>query len=78
MDKGFLRLREWIADRSTAQYPKPRLRPVVVEPIREFRFSDFVIVMKSLMLASVCFLVAIPLLGLCVLLVYALFVAIRA
>jgi len=78
MGKGFLRLREWIADRSGTQYPKPRLRPVVVEPIREFRFSDFVIVMKSLMLASVCLLVAIPLLGLCVLLVYAFIVAIRA
>lgn len=51
------------------------MRPVVVEPIREFKFSDFVIVMKSLALASVCLMVAIPLLALCGLLIYAFCVA---
>lgn len=78
MRKLFLRFREWAADHSSLQYPKPRLRPVVVEPIREFRFSDFMIVMKSLLLASVCFLVAIPLMALAGLLIYTLFVLIRA
>jgi hypothetical protein len=77
MGKGFLRLREWVADRSSSQYPKPRLRPFVVEPIREFGFADFFIVVKSLMLASVCLLLAIPLIGLCVLLIYTFFVVIR-
>lgn len=78
MNKHFFRLREWLADRSGLQYPRPRLRPVIVEPIREFRFADFVIVMKSLALAAVCLLVAIPLVWLCVLLIYAFFVAILA
>ncbi|KVW15389.1 hypothetical protein WK91_18300 [Burkholderia cepacia] len=78
MRKLLFRLREWAADHSGLQYPKPRLRPAVVEPIREFRFSDFAIVMKSLMLAAICFLVAIPLLYLCGLLIYTFFVLIRA
>jgi hypothetical protein len=72
-----LHFREWLADRSGLQYPRPRLRPITVAPVPEFRFSDFVIAMKALALASVCLLVAIPLLGLCGLLIYAMFVGLR-
>lgn len=46
-------------------------------PVRNFTFSEFVIVMKGLALASVCLLVAIPLLFLCGVLVYAIFVGLR-
>lgn len=74
MKKLFLHCREWLADRSGFQYPRPRLRPAVIEPVHEFRFSDFVIVVKSLTLAGVCLLIAIPMLALCGLLIYALFV----
>lgn len=70
------RAREWLADRTNAQYP--RLRPIQpAAPVRNFTFSEFVIAMKGLALASVCLLVAIPLLALCGALVYALFVGIR-
>lgn len=76
MSRLILRFRERLADQSGLQYPRPRLKPVTVEPVREFRFSDFVIAMKALALATVCLLVAIPLLMLCGLLLYAFFVAI--
>jgi hypothetical protein len=70
------RAREWFADRTNAQYP--RLRPIRPSaPVRDFKFSEFVIVIKGLALAAVCLLVAIPLLFLCVMLVYAIFVGLR-
>jgi len=75
MSRLTLHVREWLADRSMLQYPRPRVRPVTIKAAPEFRFSDFVIAMQALGLASVCLLVAIPLLALCGLMVYALFVA---
>ncbi|MBN3757228.1 hypothetical protein G3N95_30100 [Paraburkholderia sp. Tr-20389] len=75
MKKLFLHCREWLADHSGAQYPKPKLRPVL-KPTPEFRFSDFVIAMKGLTLAAVCLLVAIPLLGLCFLMFWSVGIAI--
>jgi len=88
MSRLTLRFREWLADRSGLQYPRPRLEldgkvqfetrlnRQGVTPVPAFRFSDFVIAMKALALATVCLLVAIPLLALCGLLVYAFLVAI--
>lgn len=65
--------REWIADKTGAQYP--RFRPIApAASVRSLTFSEFAIAFKGLALASVCLLVAIPLLLLCGMLVYAMFV----
>ena len=79
-----LRFRKRFADRSELRHSRPRVKPngkvqfetrlnrQAVAPIAEFSFSDFVITMKALALATVCLLVAFPLLILCGLMLYSL------
>jgi hypothetical protein len=73
MARWSFKAREWLADRTSLQYP--RVRPVYpAQQVREFRFSDFVIAMKGLALAAVCLIFGIALLFLCCMMVYAIFV----
>jgi uncharacterized membrane protein len=61
--KFFLRFREWLADHSSAQYPRPQ---VIVDPrhrqAESFTFAHFVLTVKALALAALCLLIGIPLL----------------
>lgn len=71
-DMSKLHFRKRFAHRPELRHSRPCLRPVMIEPVSDLRFPDFVIVMKALALATVCLLVAIPLLVLCGLLLYSL------